>query len=63
MFQELIPFIMIGSLVLVYVLSYMLNKRTPIPEECKDLISEASCKSCSNFACSHHIEPSEGAES
>jgi hypothetical protein len=48
-----VPYIMIGSLVLVYVLSYMLNKKTPVPEECKDLVNEATCKSCHNFACSH----------
>lgn len=52
--KEFIPFIMIGSLVLVYVLSYALNKKTPVPDNCIDLIDDASCKSCSNFTCGHH---------
>ena len=52
--SELVPFIMIGSLVLVYILSYVLNKKTPIPEECRDLFDEATCTSCHNFSCSHH---------
>ena len=52
--QEAVPFIMIGALVLVYVLSYALNKKTPIPEECKDLFNDAACTSCHNFSCSHH---------
>lgn len=51
--KEMIPFLMIGSLVLVYVLSYALNKRTPIPEECKDIFEDAACNSCNNFSCSH----------
>ena len=52
--REFIPYIMIGSLVFVYVLSYALNKRTPVPEECKVAIDEATCTSCHNFSCSHH---------
>lgn len=52
--NEIIPFLMIGGLVLVYVLSYALNKKTPVPEECKDLFNDASCKACNNFTCGHH---------
>ena len=51
--ENLVPILMIGSLVLVYILSYLLNKKTPVPEECKTLLNEATCKSCHNFACSH----------
>ncbi len=52
--SEFVPFIMIGGLVLVYVLSYALNKKTPIPEECRDIFKEAACTTCNNFSCSHH---------
>jgi hypothetical protein len=48
------PYIMIGSLVAVYVLSYALNKKTPIPEECLTDAEKAACTSCHNFSCSHH---------
>ena len=53
--EPLVPYIMIGSLVLVYVLTYTLNKRTPVPDECKDVMKEAACNSCKNFACSHRV--------
>ncbi len=52
--SEAVPFLMIGSLVLVYVLSYALNKKTPVPEECLDDIDTAACTSCNNFSCGHH---------
>ena len=48
-----VPYIMIGSLVIVYMLTYALNKRTPVPDECKDMMKEAACNSCKNFACTH----------
>jgi len=57
--SEFVPYIMIGGLVTVYILTYMLNKKTPIPEECRDLINDASCTSCHNFSCSHHQDDEE----
>ena len=51
--KELLPYIMLGGLVAVYILSYVLNKKTPIPEECKVAFDEATCTSCHNFSCSH----------
>ena len=45
--------LVIVGLVVLYVGSYVLNKRTPVPEECRELAENASCKSCHNFACSH----------
>ncbi|MEC9484532.1 MAG: hypothetical protein UMR38_01490 [Candidatus Izemoplasma sp.] len=49
----MLPYIMIGSLVLVYILSYALNKKVPVPQASLDKIDEATCKSCHNFSCSH----------
>jgi len=46
----------IGGLVLVYVGSYILNKRTPVPEECLLDIDEANCNVCHNFSCSYKKE-------
>lgn len=43
----------IAGLVGVYLLVYILNKRTPVPEECLEDLDKAACKSCHNFACSH----------
>jgi hypothetical protein len=53
-FIEIVPYLLILGLVLVYVGTYLLNKRTPVPEECKVAFNEATCKSCHNFSCSHH---------
>ena len=45
--------IVVAGLVGFYILTYMLNKKTPIPEDCLELANSASCKSCHNFACTH----------
>ena len=45
--------LVVAGLITLYVVSYLLNKRTPVPEECLEDIDKASCKSCHNFACSH----------
>ena len=47
-----VPIVVIGSLVLVYIGTYVLNKKTPIPEECLVLVDSAKCTTCHNFACS-----------
>jgi len=54
--SDFVPYIMIAGLVTVYILTYMLNKKTPVPAECLDLIDDATCTSCNNFSCSHHKE-------
>lgn len=41
------------GLVLVYIGTYILNKRTPVPEECQDLFDKTTCNACANFTCSH----------
>lgn len=44
--------IIIVLLVAVFIVSYVLNKRTPIPEGCEDLkISDEFCLNCSNTDC------------
>ena len=41
------------ALVGLFFLTYILNKKTPIPEECKELKIKASkCAACANTACS-----------
>jgi hypothetical protein len=41
-----------------YALAYVLNSRTPVPENCKDLL--VACPSCSAAFCGHH--PSQKSE-
>lgn len=47
----LVPSLVIGGLVIIYITTYTLNKRTPIPEECREIVDKAKCTSCKNFAC------------
>ena len=46
-------------LIILFFLGYILNKKTPIPEECKNLIDEEKCTGCSNKLCSHYHEQKE----
>ena len=49
----LVPILVVGILVIVYILSYALNKSTPIPEECLLIVDEATCESCHSFTCAN----------
>ncbi len=52
--KEYLPVIIIGVLAVVFALTYVLNKRTPIPKGALENIDEAACNVCANHACSHH---------
>ncbi len=52
----LVPVLVIGSLVFMYILSYMLNKKTPIPEECLEAVDRTKCESCHSFTCTYKGE-------
>jgi putative exporter of polyketide antibiotics len=52
--KEYLPIIIIAVLVLIFVITFVLNKRTPLPEGSVEIIDEASCSACNNHACSHH---------
>ena len=49
----LVPVLVIGSLVAMYLITYVLNKRTPIPEECLLIVDEVTCESCHSFTCAN----------
>ena len=49
----IVPVLVIGGLVVVYIGSYALNKRTPVPEECKLIVDQTKCESCHSFTCSY----------
>lgn len=44
---------LVAGLIAFYLITYTLNKKTPIPEECIEDLKKASCGGCKNFACSH----------
>ena len=51
--EFLVPVLLIGGLVSLYIGSYMLNKRIPIPEECKVIVDEEKCTTCHISTCSN----------
>lgn len=51
--EMLVPILVIGGLVVLYIFTYMINKRTPIPEECLVEVDKTKCEACHSFACSY----------
>ncbi|MBO7086532.1 MAG: hypothetical protein J6W25_05390 [Bacilli bacterium] len=50
--ELIIAIVAIGLLIAVFFVSYILNKKTPIPKECEELKIDASkCAACQNMAC------------
>ena len=42
-------------LIVLFIVSYVLNKRTPVPEGCEQIkISEEFCLNCTNSECKIH---------
>ena len=56
----LVALLVITGLVLAFVFSYLLNKKTPKPEGCENL--EENCEGCQITSCSHRIEKKEEEE-
>ena len=52
-FTRYLGIFIVAGLIALYIITYTLNKRTPIPEECLEDIDKAACTSCHNFACAH----------
>ncbi len=42
-------------IVLIYVVTYILNEKTKVPEGCENLTDFSGCHTCSNSAC--NIKP------
>lgn len=54
----IIAIIVIVALLAVFVISFVVNKKTPVPKGCEDLkVSDEKCQSCSNTSCRYHTEP------
>lgn len=39
-------------LVTIYIVLYLMNKKTPLPEGCENL--KADCEGCKNYACTNN---------
>lgn len=58
--ELIIALVVIGLLVAIFFISFILNKKTPIPKECLDLkIDDNKCNSCSVIACPLHKKEGE----
>ncbi|QMS84279.1 hypothetical protein [Candidatus Xianfuyuplasma coldseepsis] len=52
--MELVPILVVGGLVVIFILSYLLNKRTPAPLSTLTDEQKAACTACNNVSCGHH---------
>ena len=45
----------IVALAIIFVVSFVLYKKTPVPKGCENIkIGEENCSSCNNSSCSHY---------
>ncbi|MCR4898833.1 MAG: hypothetical protein K5892_06355 [Acholeplasmatales bacterium] len=48
----IISIILIATLVAVFIISFLINKKTPKPKGCEDLeVTEENCLNCGRFDC------------
>ena len=50
--EYIIAIAIIVLVVVLYIVSYAINEKTAIPEECRDLVDQMGCSSCTNGGCS-----------
>jgi len=49
----LVPILVIAALVSLYIGTYMLNKKIPVPKEFREITDSATCTACHNFSCTY----------
>lgn len=50
--RYLLAILVFGALVAIYIVLYLMNKKTPKPKGCEDL--KADCDGCKDFACTNN---------
>ena len=51
----ILAIVILVSLLAIFIVSFVLYKRTPVPKGCEDIkISEENCLSCGHTECSHY---------
>lgn len=53
MIAQLMPVLVLGGMILIFVGTYVWNKRTPAPEM-PDGIDKAACSTCNLVTCANH---------
>ncbi|HOP57169.1 MAG TPA: hypothetical protein PLH02_01965 [Bacillota bacterium] len=51
MWKYIIAIGIVVLLVAIYIISYVLNQKTEIPEECRNLEDFSACSTCTNQSC------------
>ena len=46
-------------LLVIFFVTYVLNKRTPVPKGCEKEVDDAMCHSCHNVSCKFYKEHNE----
>lgn len=50
--KYIIAISVVAALIFIYLLLYILNKKTPVPKGCEDIKDlESKCSSCTNDSC------------
>lgn len=52
--SEYLPIFIIAGLVVIFVITFVLNRRTPMPKGSIEKIDDAACSACNNHACGYH---------
>lgn len=50
----LAPIVWAILLVSIFIITYIMNRNTPKPEGCEEIINEVSCRCCKQLSCGHH---------
>lgn len=50
----LAPIVWAILLVSIFIITYIMNRNTPKPEGCEEIINEVSCRGCKQLSCGHH---------
>lgn len=55
---KIVAIAIIVLLVVIFFVSYVFNKKTPVPKECEDLLKQNNehCSSCKNKSCAYYKE-------
>ena len=49
--EIIIAIAIIALVIIIYVITYALNAKTPVPEGCEELARSAACSTCTNGGC------------
>ena len=51
----IIAIVIIVGLVVLFIASFAMNKKVPVPDNCKDMFDENTCTNCKQYDCAFHV--------